>query len=414
MKRSLAQAARHALSIRYEDGAWPLWRVDQSLRYELKARLQTCLEPAPSDREHHGRMAAYLDGLTSIRRASGPRSVRIAAVGDLMWVASGWDDLVSPRLRTWLTEFDLRVANLETPLDPARPVPRAAHVRFNAPPSMLDPWVAPSVLSLVNNHALDQGIDGLRRTREVVLGRTGLVPVGGVDAEEACAALTVSGVKLAFVGFTYGINPWGHGVAPARYPAGIPRVRLGSARHATDWDAVARLLAMTRATAPDVVVVLAHWGYEYELWPDARMREDAYRLVEMGADVVLGSSPHVLQPVEVVSVDGWDRQCPVQLRRGTAPRAGVIAFSLGNFTGALPTVACRTGAVLGLRLSLGPDGRLDVDGLDVRATVSARRGPLALGRQTILTEELAPGDEARVRAVLHLARLRNHSPGEPS
>ena len=74
---------------------------------------------------------------------------------------------------------------------------------------------------------------------------------------------------------------------------------------------------MRRARAlADAVVVSIHWGDEYHHQPLPRQREVAARLVEAGADVILGTHPHVLQPVEWVERGG---------------RRGLVAFSLGNF-----------------------------------------------------------------------------------
>jgi hypothetical protein len=95
-------------------------------------------------------------------------------------------------------------------------------------------------------------------------------------------------------------------------------------------------------------VLLAHWGYEYEYWPGALQTEHARRLIELGADVIVGSSPHVLQPVELVSVDGADPACPLQARRGGPPGFALIAWSLGNLATILPTLGCRVGALLEL------------------------------------------------------------------
>jgi len=85
------------------------------------------------------------------------------------------------------------------------------------------------------------------------------------------------------------------------------------------------------AAGPDLVVLCAHWGFEYEHWPARTQRAHALKLVELGVDIIVGSSPHVLQPVELVAIDGADPSCPLQAHRGGRPRFAVIAWSLGNF-----------------------------------------------------------------------------------
>ncbi|MFK0380263.1 CapA family protein [Pandoraea sp. NPDC090278] len=77
-------------------------------------------------------------------------------------------------------------------------------------------------------------------------------------------------------------------------------------------------------------MLAAHWGYEHEHWPNNFQRTNAYKLIEMGVDVIFGHSPHAVQPIELISVDGFDRNCPTQLSRGGNPRQAIILYSVGN------------------------------------------------------------------------------------
>lgn len=224
-------------------------------------------------------------------------------------------------------------------------------LRYNAPPAYLDAWAraAPrSVLSLCNNHALDQGLGGLRATRAAVRAR-GLGCIGGPEAEqEAVELLEVGGLRLACVGLTFGINGLARGAAG---PPGVPVLAFGDPRARTDWGQVGRLIDRARELNPHWLIALPHWGYEYEYWPCARMRADAHRLLALGVDLILGSSPHVLQPCEVASVNGWGPRAPTAITRpGASARPALVAYSLGNLASILPTAGCQVGALLGLRL----------------------------------------------------------------
>ena len=397
-----------AQAVRYEDGAWPLWRVDQGLRYGLKSLFHKHRAPGET-RQHFARMRAYQqqhqaafakpDGRVE---RPGDRRLTLAAVGDLMWIAAGWPRVMSSGVQSSLRAAELRVANLETPVDPERAVPRLTYARFNAPFTLLDKWNAlgATVLSLCNNHALDQGIDGLRRTRGNVEARANLHPIGGVEATDATAVVELHGLRIGFVATTFGINPWGHAMGMDGGPPGVPVVRFGSAVHVPDFDRMRRLLDQLRAKAPDLVVVMPHWGFEFECWPEQRQREDAYRLIELGADVVVGSSPHVLQPVDIVSVNRWDARCPVQLTRPGPSRAGVIAYSLGNFLSSMTTLGCCTGCVLKLPLCVRADGQLDLERVSATVTASLRSG-LRRATSTRLAAELEASRRER-----HLAHAR--------
>lgn len=363
--------------VRYEAGRWPLWRWDQNLRYIAKSLAHRSEPSTEADARHHARMADYL------RRRPWPEAVahhpvsRWMAVGDLMWLRDGYADFLSAGLVERLEGADAIFANLETPVDPSRPVQRWVYetLHYNAPPSYLDAWrristPAPRVMSVVNNHAVDQGIAGLRATRREIEARPDMVCVGGADRlEDAVRLVVVGGERVAVVATTFGVN---HLEREPEAPAGVPVVGFGDPRVETDWGLVARLLDIARRHRPDQIVMMPHWGYEYEYWPDERMRADARRLVTMGFDVILGSSPHVLQPVEVFSVDGWDRSCPVQIERGGAPRPAVVAWSLGDFASVIPTVACQTGAVLSLRWGRSADGNRTLADVSATPTVTMR------------------------------------------
>lgn len=358
-------------STRYEVERWPLWRLDKNLRYLVK---HLAHRPDPRDDADAAWWEAqrrWLGALSAELPQAG--GVRLIGGGDLMWLRDGWSTFLSPGLQALLRGAALAAANLETPVAPHHPVPRLTYEtpRYNAPPAYLQAWAAcaapQSVLSLCNNHALDQEIQGLISTRNAVQA-AGLTPLGGPgDEAEAVALVEVGGLRLAFVAWTFGVN----GVprdAPG-VPPGVPCHLFGDPRARTAWEDVARLIQRARDLRPDWLIALPHWGYEYEYWPDAALRADAHRLITLGVDVILGSSPHVLQPVEVASLNGWDVRAPTQLQRpGAPPRPAIIAYSLGDLASILPTAACQVGALLGLRL--GADTLL---GLDATATV-CRRG----------------------------------------
>ncbi len=371
--------------VRYEDGRWPLWRWDRNLRYLLKSVVHRRTPWTDDDRVALERGRGYLDD--GAWRSAAPVALRLVLVGDLMWIRDGWADAIAPRLQARIAAADLAIANLETPIVPERRVPRWVYetLHYNAPPAFVAPWTRAraAILSLCNNHALDQGEAGLARTREVVTAQ-GLGAIGGLDAGDAIAGATIDGMRIGVTAVTYGINH--PGVA-----AGVPVERFGDPRHPPDWPRLAALIAAVRARGPDLVVLCAHWGFEYEHWPAAAQRADAVRLVGLGVDVIVGSSPHVLQPIELVSIDGADPACPLQATRGGAPRFGVIAWSLGNFTTIMPTLACHVGALVELDL----DAALRPCAIRAIPTLSRRGlGRGWLGAGTVPTDALAT-DEAR-------------------
>jgi hypothetical protein len=362
--------------VRYENGAWPLYRWDRNARYLTKSLVHRRTPWTEADRDHAERARSYLEAGTYRRTIEG-RTTRLVLGGDLMWVRRRFDAALSPLLRARIAAADVAFANLESPVVPERAVPTYTYetLRYNAPREVLDAWKSPNarVLSLCNNHALDQGLEGLRRTREVVRNE-GIHALGGADSGDEGAAFRGGDLTFAALGVTYGINPGSRGGGALVPPAGVPVVRFGDPSSPPDFARLARHL---EALGPaDVRVLVAHWGFEYEHFPGELQRAHARELLSMGFDVIVGSSPHVLQPVEIVSIDGADASCPLSVTRPTGlsqgPRFGLVAWSLGNLCTIMPTLPCRVGALVEIDLGLGASHDLRIS--DVRAvpTVSAR------------------------------------------
>jgi poly-gamma-glutamate synthesis protein (capsule biosynthesis protein) len=201
---------------------------------------------------------------------------------------------------------DIAFANLETPVAPTSGQP-GRPFRFNAPPELPAALKASgfTVLSTANNHAYDQGVQGVVETLERLRAEQ-LLPVGsGTTRREAeqVRVLQVKGLRVAFLGFTdlFNINLNRNGNEPWVRPL--------------DPDAAVAAVRAARAQA-DAVVVSIHWGVEYEHDPRPHQREVAARLCQAGADLILGTHPHVLQPVEMLSQGG---------------NRTLVAYSLGNF-----------------------------------------------------------------------------------
>lgn len=158
------------------------------------------------------------------------------------------------------------------------------------------------VLNLANNHALDQGVEGLRRTQRF-LDEHGFTYLGvGDDLEQAWQpkTITVNNVKIGFVGASYAsINDGG--VARNDYVARIE-----------DTDRLQRAIARLRAEGADFIVATMHAGVEYTRRPHQPQIDFARNAVDFGADIVIGAHPHWTQIFETY-------------------KGKYIFYSLGNF-----------------------------------------------------------------------------------
>ena len=201
-------------------------------------------------------------------------------------------------------DADLRIGNLEEPLH-RNPTPRKKRNLLGAPPESATAlsFLGFTALSLGNNHITDQGADGISRTREILESK-GIAPFGaGEDLETARkpAIAEAQNQTFAFLAYAEQDQDVGSEAATASAEGCVP---LSLERIEDD-------IVEARRTAEHVVVSL-HWGYQYDRYPDPRQIATARMIIDLGAVIVFGHHPHVLQGIERYN-------------------NGLILYSLGNF-----------------------------------------------------------------------------------
>ncbi len=197
-------------------------------------------------------------------------------------------EYIAPILR----EADLAVINLETTL--SHQPPYTGYPMFRSPAELAEELqrVGVDVAALANNHICDRGATGLRTTTEV-LDSLGIRYMGAYADSSARTPLyvTAAGVRLAMLNYTYGTNG-----LPT--PRGMVVNRIDTVQMAADIAAIDR-------TRTDVVCVVVHWGEEYARRPNRAQRAVAEFIHRQGAELIIGSHPHVVQPIECDSAARW-------------------------------------------------------------------------------------------------------------
>ena len=177
-----------------------------------------------------------------------------------------------------------------------------------------------NVLQTSNNHAFDQGKEGVISTVSF-LEKCGIPYTGTskIPGEFAYVKTTQSGLKVAFLAFAEFLNG---GNQQNEYKS--PNINMIPLQLESDLDESKlaqkikfQIQEVKNRHSPDVFVVLPHWGEEYAPLPDEEYRQQGKFLIESGADLVIGTHPHILQPYEIVNCEG---------------RSGLICYSMGNFT----------------------------------------------------------------------------------
>jgi poly-gamma-glutamate capsule biosynthesis protein CapA/YwtB (metallophosphatase superfamily) len=197
---------------------------------------------------------------------------------------------------------DVAMVNLEGPVT-LRGTKQTKPFTFRMLPVHVDILTKAGIdlVNIANNHIFDYGIDGLYDTVQY-LDSAGVNHVGaGMDGEAAHrpVILDVKGVRIGFLGYYGGKeSPWAAGGSP------------GVARRNIDLIGSDVRELRTRDHV-DFVVVNLHWGTEKATSPDSDQVDFAHHIVDLGAEIVIGHHPHVLQAVE-------------------SYRSAIIAYSLGN------------------------------------------------------------------------------------
>lgn len=253
------------------------------------------------------------------------RTATLMAAGDIMahltqveQASTGGSYDFSPSfsfITPYLQSADLTVGNLETVLA-GQERGFSGYPNFNSPDELAAnlKQAGFDLLATANNHSLDMGIDGLFRTVNSLTG-AGLKCFGTCRSPEERLPLTVevNGIKISFLSYTGTTN----GIpVPAGYEYAI--------NYIPDFNTIDPIIddiSAARENGADLVVLYMHWGHEYWLTPNDLQRDLARRLAAAGADLIIGGHPHVMQPMEWITVEQEDGP----------PRQTLVAYSLGNF-----------------------------------------------------------------------------------
>ncbi len=189
-------------------------------------------------------------------------------------------------LRPYLQQADVVIGNLEVTFAGE---PYKGYPAFSSPDELAEAldWAGFDILVNANNHALDRGLKGLERTIDL-LQQKEIIQTGTFadpDSRSAYYPLIVekNGIRIALLNYTYGTN----GIKD-RPPAIVNRI---------DLTQITEDLRKAKTAQPDFILVTIHWGNEYQLTESREQEELAAFLFENGAHAIIGSHPHVVQPI---------------------------------------------------------------------------------------------------------------------
>ncbi|MDR0755170.1 MAG: CapA family protein [Prevotellaceae bacterium] len=182
---------------------------------------------------------------------------------------------------------DFRVANLELTLSGT---PYSGYPCFSAPNELAETLKKTGInlLATANNHSCDRGSKGIIRTLDV-LDKFGIYHVGTYRniSEKTFSypqIIDMKGIRVAFLSYTYGTN----GILVA-YPNIVNLI---------DTAEIANDIKLAKKYKPDIIICVIHWGMEYQLKQNDEQKMLAQFMTSRGINLITGSHPHVVQPME--------------------------------------------------------------------------------------------------------------------
>lgn len=203
---------------------------------------------------------------------------------------SGVESLFAPDVDSLFRQADVVVGNLECPVTHVE-APVQKLYCFRGEPQWLDALKAHGFthLNMANNHTVDQGRRGLRDTWQNV-GRAGMVAVGAGEnmAEASRPVLLASAPREVWL------------IASLRMSLeNFPFLKDRPCVSQLPFDSLVTQVRRLRAEKPRAVIVVSlHWGAEHTLKPMPQQRQQARRLVDAGADLLVCHHTHTLQSIE--------------------------------------------------------------------------------------------------------------------
>lgn len=242
--------------------------------------------------------------------------------------------LIAPEIQ----KADYAICNLEVPL--GGPPDYSGYPCFSAPDAFAESLqnAGFDLFLTANNHCLDRRDKAARRTLDTldslkidhigtyknVLERDSLIPY----------IKDINGFKIGLLNYTYGTN----GIVPVD---GVEVALI-------DLNKIKKEIALSRTAGAEFIIVNMHWGIEYVLIENNIQRALTDSLINYGADMIIGSHPHVVQPFKLIKKKNENKEI-------------LVAYSLGNFISNMKTADTRGGAILWATLTRDSIGNVILD-----------------------------------------------------
>ena len=226
-------------------------------------------------------------------------------------------------IKTIVSRFDIKYYNQETILGGTE-IGLSDYPTFNSPYEAGDAMIDAgfNLVSLATNHTMDRGRKAITNSRQYWDSKEDVLAVGSYTSEEERNEIKIAeinNIKYTMLNYTYGTN----GIpvpSDAKYLVNVwpTNLSINDPKRDTEYQAYKEQVKQDIEKVKDkvdVLIVAMHWGVEYTNTPTAYEIDSAEFLASQGVNIVIGTHPHVVQPV--IWIDDT-----------------LVVYSLGNFISA--------------------------------------------------------------------------------
>lgn len=277
---------------------------------------------------------------------AGKKSVSLLFAGDAMQHKSQLDAAKTKegydyskyfaQIKNQIDSVDLSIVNFETTL-PGKNY--TGYPTFGSPDEFAFALKEAgfNIFLTANNHCLDKRKKGLERTIQV-LDSIGIKHLGtyvNQDRKDLLYPMIVvkNGIRIGLLNYTYGTN-------------GI-EVQSPNIVNYINKESILADIDILKKMQPDIMIANMHWGEEYKLKPNNAQKDLAAFLRKNGIKLIIGSHPHVVQPIEINKVNDSIKD--------------VTVYSLGNFISGMKAINTDGGMMVRINISKEPDKEVQID-----------------------------------------------------
>lgn len=279
------------------------------------------------------------------------QTITITVVGDLMchspqfqFAAVDKDSFnftpVYRNVKKYLESSDFTFGNLETVTAGKESGGYTGYPFFNTPSEFITALndIGFDLLVTANNHSLDRGEKGVLRTIDEIRKRN-LNYVGTYKSQQdrdSIRIFNIKGIIVAILAYSYGTN--GNPIPKGKnYLINL-----------IDENIIEKDINSAKQSGADLIIVHLHFGEEYKREPNKFQSEIVSKIIHLGADIIIGGHPHVLQPVNFFKANNLGLD------------TGFVAYSMGNFISNQRKRFTDAGLILTLKIKKNLANKIDI------------------------------------------------------